>query len=75
MYNKNKKNNPANTNAKDEINIALVGPAGCGKSGIQFNQSVKIVFISKIFIILALLVKYITKRFIGEYYPFYGKLY
>lgn len=33
MYNKIKKNN----STKEEINIALVGPAGCGKSGLNFK--------------------------------------
>jgi predicted GTPase len=34
MYNKNKKNNSALNNfSKEEVNIALVGPVGCGKSG------------------------------------------
>jgi hypothetical protein len=34
MYNKNKKNNSATSNnSREEINVALVGPVGCGKSG------------------------------------------
>lgn len=38
MYNKNKKNTLTNNSStKEEINIALVGPAGCGKSGNLIN--------------------------------------
>lgn len=39
MYNKIKKNNSASVNSsKEEINIALVGPVGCGKSGLNLKE-------------------------------------
>lgn len=68
------------SNAKEDVCISLVGPAGCGKSGISnypTNQRFKTNY-SIFFLITtnkALLVKYLTKRFIGEYDPYYGKLY
>jgi hypothetical protein len=56
-----------------DICVSLVGPIGCGKSGIKNKLRFPRFIRDIIYLIFktALLVKYLTHRFIGEYDPCY----